>query len=72
MGELNGQILGMVIVIAIFAAITPLLISMFNDLTEDISTSITEVETSIGDLNDYTNNAIKIGNQEFTLLSYAD
>ncbi|MCD8203619.1 MAG: hypothetical protein LUB56_00620 [Coprobacillus sp.] len=50
MSELNGQVLGLLLVVAVFAAMVPTLISLFNGMVENVEDEITSLYDADGHL----------------------
>ncbi len=78
MGEFHGQILGLVIVIAIFAAITPVMISLFNGLANDVVAEAEEYTEGVGTA-DYSglatyasNDLLRVAGLDIKVMSFAD
>ncbi len=78
MGEFHGQILGLVIVIAIFAAITPVMISLFDSIAEDV---VTETEAYTNSVDEKyvtptsatgTSNLLRVAGLDIKVMSFAD
>ncbi len=78
MGEFHGQILGLVIVIAIFAAITPVMISLFNGLANDVVAEAEEYTQDVGDgkynvaTTSASNDLLRVAGLDIKVMSFAD
>ncbi len=47
MSEIKGQLLGILLVIAIFGVVSAALISIFNNLVDTVASEVDEIQTSI-------------------------
>ena len=52
MSEIKGQLLGIIIVLMVFAAVSGAMIAMFNSFTETISNNVQEILSSTESDND--------------------
>ncbi len=50
MSELNGQVLGLLLVVAVFAAMVPTLISLFNGMVENVEEEVSSLYDDDGHL----------------------
>lgn len=46
MSEIKGQLLGIIIVLMVFAAVSGAMVALFNNLTKSVSDHVSEVVTS--------------------------